>query len=495
MESLAESLGWLFGWLLRNSAHATLLALLLWLLERTVLRSLPPRWRYGLWLLVIVRLLLPVAPGSSLSLSQLVDLAPDPVASAARQVLGLPVPVATPASEAPASLADTPAWFLAAIGLWLPGAILLSSLLWRDQRRIRRALAVTVPVAEGPVLDLLRQSRGVMRVRWPVQLVESPLIGSPAIAGWLRPRILLPSGLLPRLSPDEARFLFLHELAHVKRADIALNWLLAAVQILHWFNPVVWIALRRLLAVREEVCDELVLRRSFPGASREYGLTLLRLLEECAPRRIVPALAGVLDDVRSLRQRMRCIRNFGVEEERPWMPALVTVSLAVVGLTERPHEALENALTPPAPAPRAARSLPARTPPPLAVASPSEPETASRRRSATARVLDVLSAALHEAASGAHDPEAPSPTSPEPNPSFTSGGRGSPAVALASGGGSPHVAPVRAPGSVRAATTAASPPSSVTRLYPLPPIGQRGDILRPPVGSGPAEAPGRRPGG
>ncbi len=335
MQPLAEGAGWLFGWLLRNSAHAAFLGIVLCFLELTVLRRLAPRWRYLLWLMVLARLLLPIAPESRLSLFNLVDLAPPGLAAFVGQILGLPAPVVLPSPEPPNPLTDTPTWFVWALAFWAPGALVLAFLVGRDHFRLRAALDVTAPTSDPDTLALVLQSRAVMKVRRPVEVVETPSISSPAITGWWRARVLLPAGLLPRLTRDEARYLFLHELAHVKRADLLLNWLLAVVQILHWFNPVIWLVIRRLLAVREEVCDDLVLRRSFPGANREYGLTLLRILEECAPRRIVPALAGVLDDLSSLRQRMRCIRNFDAPVGNPWAPAFLTVVIAVMGLTER----------------------------------------------------------------------------------------------------------------------------------------------------------------
>ena len=479
MEPLAETIGWLFGWLLRNSAHAALLAVVLGILDRTFLRRLSPRWRYGLWLLVIVRLLLPVAPESALSLSNLVDLAPSWMAGVAHQILDLPAPGAPPAPDHVHPLADTPAWFVVAFSLWLPGAVVFASLLGRDHRRIARALATTRPVTGTRENDLLQQCRGVMRVRWPVQLVETPLIGSPAIAGWWRPRVLLPTGLLGRLSPDETRFLILHELAHVKRADIALNWLLAAVQILHWFNPVVWFALRRLLAVREEVCDELVLRRSFPGASREYGLTLLRLLEECAPRRIVPALAGVLDDVRSLRQRMRCIRDFGVQEEKPWLPAGVTVAIAIVGLTERQAHRDVPASTPSRAELRETRLAQRPVPLPATSVNGQAPATL-RRRTASSRMLDALSTAMQEAALPSHKAGSPEVPKSDPAARALAGTESSPTLAAVPGAGRPGIATVRLPIESGIHNPGTRPTPSVTRLYPLPPISQRGDILRPP---------------
>lgn len=504
MQALAEASGSLFGWLLRNSAHAALLVVVVWLAEKTFCRRLGPRWRYGLWLLVMVRSILPIAPESALSLFNLVDFAPAGLAGAALEVLGLPSPVVVPLTEPLHPLADTPGWFVWALAFWVPGAVVLAGLVWLDHLRLRQALAATTPVLDSEVLGLLRQSRAVMRVWQQVAVVETSEISSPAISGCLRPRLLLPVGLLERLRLDEIRFLFLHELAHVKRADLALNWVLALIQVLHWFNPLVWIAVRRLLAVREEVCDDLVLRKSFPGASREYGLTLLRLLEECAPRRIVPALAGVLDDLRSLRRRMRCIRNFVGDEPRPWVPAGITLSLAIAGLTDRSADLHMPAA--PAITQSEVSTAAAKTSKRLALTVPGANRSRGEltgeslgkpRRPVSTRVVGTLSSALNQVAEEAR-----------PRRAGVSGDRlmSNGSAAPASTGGTSRGAPPwpggpstgvggRASGTpgLRSAPAAPSPtaalPSPVfttyvnksgARPYPLPPVGQRGDILRLP---------------
>ncbi len=476
MEPLAEATGGLFGWLLRNSAHASVLAVLVFSLELCFWRRLSPRWRYGLWLLVLARLLLPVGPESRISVYNLVDFAPAGISGAFLQVLGLPTPATLPSNDSASALADTPNWFLLAFALWFPGALILAALIWRDHLRLQAALAATEPV-DGPlVLKLLNQSKGVMAVSRDVQVVESPEVSSPAICGWWKPRLLLPLGLLRRLTPDETRFLFLHELAHVKRSDIAFNWLLAVIQVLHWFNPIVWLALRRILAVREEVCDDLVLRRSFPGASREYGLTLLRILEECAPRRIVPALAGVLDDVRTLRRRIRCIREFTRCETNPWTPALFTVGFAVAGLTERLPEpwhsgthapnALASSQSPTAGGaagaarPPRTRATPTKRPTPTGFDSPAPTQTSPGSQ-------ERIILALREAAQRLK--ESPATTT---RPAATS-------TAVPAAGTTPPLATFAFLPAASPVAAGANRAAAASRIYPLPPVGERGDILRP----------------
>lgn len=483
MEPLAEAAGWFFGWLLRNSVYAAALVGLVLVLERTVFRRLPPRWRYALWLLVVARLLLPLAPASSFNVLNLLDLGPE-------GLRGLPGPLGPHLEESWLvesqiyhPLADTPGWFVWAIAIWLAGAAGLGALLAIDHRALQRAVGSRQPLRDPRILDLLAQSKAVMAVRRRVAVVETAAIGSPALCGWSRPRLLLPVGLLSRLNTDETRFLFLHELAHVKRGDIAFNWLVAAVQILHWFNPFVWIALRRLLAVREEVCDALVLSRCFDGAAREYGLTLLRLLEECAPRRLLPALAGVLDDARALRERIRTIARFKSRPEASFTPALLVVGVALSGLTDM--HGPDTTARGPAPSTRETATNRARSHPPQAAPADAGAverlvATAEAEARRTARpALDLLAAVLQLAADHVRVPSPFSGSGVSPSGGVAPRTERAPARLkgpLAPRTGATNVVTVtRASGNRSRRST---PPRSVLgRAVELPPVGARGNVI------------------
>jgi beta-lactamase regulating signal transducer with metallopeptidase domain len=96
------------------------------------------------------------------------------------------------------------------------------------------------PLTDQKILDLLEDCKSQMDIRTMLGVVITNKVTSPALFGFLRPRLLLPAGMIETLSLEELRYVFLHELAHLRRRDIYVGWLMSLLQVLHWFNPLVW---------------------------------------------------------------------------------------------------------------------------------------------------------------------------------------------------------------------------------------------------------------
>lgn len=319
------------GQLGHTSFQASVLAAVIWLVCRALGGHLSPRWRCRLWLLVIIRLAWPFHLPSPVSLFNLV-LAPQRLGRPETTSFWLPDELTNQAGR----WIDQP--WVCWIWLGVASALLIrvfAGWLWTVWLR-----HFARPLNSWPVWVLLRECQALSGLDSPVAIFESAGIQSPCLLGFLRPRLLFPKGLIRELTPDEFRLVLLHELAHLRRRDIAFNWVLAAVETLHWFNPLVWLVTRSLRADREEACDACALAAR-PEARRAYGETLLKLLErvggETRPRGN-PLMAGLLggaqNDLEPLVHRMRAIATYR-PDARTWIVGFCTwLALACVGLTD-----------------------------------------------------------------------------------------------------------------------------------------------------------------
>ena len=323
-------------WLVRTSADAAVIALLVLLVQMVFARWLTPAWRYRLWGLVVLRLLMPALPASPASLWNLDRLMPArntmgsatnfapaglarsspplvtpvylPEPSPPNQVritfvpqpLALRTTVAPKASQEDRSAPPRPRNLLPLVlmAIWLTGSALLLARLISTNLVLARRLRRSLPVNDPRLLARLSECCGAIGIRHPPSLLVTDAVGAPATAGVWRPLLLVPPGLLDLLSAAEQRAVLTHELAHVRCRDVAVNWATALLQIVHWFNPVIWLAFARLRADREVARDAMVLRLSggddAAGAADRYVEILLRLTERLSRGTTPVTVAGIV---------------------------------------------------------------------------------------------------------------------------------------------------------------------------------------------------------
>jgi beta-lactamase regulating signal transducer with metallopeptidase domain/thiol-disulfide isomerase/thioredoxin/protocatechuate 3,4-dioxygenase beta subunit len=360
-----------FSWVLQTSWPAAVLVLLVLIVQMIFRNKLSPAWRYGLWLLVVARLLMPVSPQSAISIFNLAKFTRrQPVAAPPAQsgmgAPAVPVPALPPQSSPPAGRAFHPSaagnvsrtawqpgdgrpagavspmigpahrstnWFGIASAVWFAGVgLLVLRLAWANLR-FRSRLARRVPIADTDILRIVAESANTIRIRHPLSVIETEEVESPAVCGLWKKRLLLPDGIFERFSSEELRHIFLHELAHVKRRDIEVNWLVALLQILHWFNPVLWLAFARMRADRELATDALALAHVGRRENVPYGETILKVVENLARGAVQPGLVGIAEGKAGLKERLRAIARGGAA--RPWRWAAIGIAaiVAAVGLT------------------------------------------------------------------------------------------------------------------------------------------------------------------
>ncbi|MBI4601993.1 MAG: M56 family metallopeptidase [Planctomycetes bacterium] len=342
-----------FLWILDATLHASLLALLVGAVLLVARDRIAPRWRHALWLLVALRLCLAAAPPSPFSLAALLPRAGSaPAGSGPAEPAAVSVERAAPDAGTPAAPA-APAAALARpaggdlppaggarasrswafwLGLaWLAGCAVAAARLLLGAARQRRELHGLEAVESPAARALLEECAGRLGLRRAPELLAGDRVAGPALAGLIRPRIILPRAFAEGAPPEELRHVLLHELAHLKRLDVAVAAALSALEALHWFNPLLRWAFARSREERELACDAAVLERSGEAGGRAYAATLLRLAEAAS---LAPRGAVGLHGARSLERRLRWIAGGRHGRGSPVLAALLLAGCAAAGLTD-----------------------------------------------------------------------------------------------------------------------------------------------------------------
>lgn len=205
-------------------------------------------------------------------------------------------------------------------------AIWLVSSAWRGISLVLGAVRVRALWRRATPVDLpdaapLTAGRGA-------QICVSDEVDRPSVIGFFAPKILIPSWLLDRLTPEEIAHVVLHEAGHLGRADDWLNLVQKVGLVVFPLNPaLVWIE-RRLCFERELACDERVLRAT--GTPKAYASCLTALAEHRMNRRSAALVMAALGRESELGQRVARILARG-ERMRP-VQARLMMGAAVVAL-------------------------------------------------------------------------------------------------------------------------------------------------------------------
>ena len=268
MTDLLSSLFSTLASLWEMSLTAVYVAAVVFLLRLLLKGRVPRQVLCLLWLVVFVRLALPLPLQSPVSLvpsvlteqAQIQTTQPGPEQNPAQSDTQLPAPNIPGGSDTrpqtrPPTQSQAPAarfpYEAMLTGVWLAGVLAMTGYAALSFFRFRSVL-----------LTAIRTEKGV----W-----EHPAVGSPFIMGILRPKIYIPT----RMDPESRRLILCHERSHLRRGDHIVKpicWLILAV---HWFNPAAWAAFLLLSRDIEVACDELVLRQLGSRVKADYSSTLL----------------------------------------------------------------------------------------------------------------------------------------------------------------------------------------------------------------------------
>jgi TonB family protein len=186
----------------------------------------------------------------------------------------------------------------------------------------------------GRLTWLASRARDVSDERWgsllgSVRLLQSDHPTLLVTWGFARPQIILPSSAR-HWSDERMRIVLWHELAHIQRHDWLVQMMAETLRTIYWFNPLVWIASRRLRFESEQACDDAVLDRGIDGPG--YAAVLLGLARDLKQQHNwLPAPAMARRS--SLNRRVNAMLNAHINRNPVSTASRIAIFLALLVMT------------------------------------------------------------------------------------------------------------------------------------------------------------------
>jgi len=228
----------------------------------------------------------PESPASSAASAAIVEADARPAPTAPFNSNSPDKVVAVGLNTPPAASTHWTAWLALA---WMSGAMVMllrAGIKVAGAENLRRSCQ---PLKDERMLSLVAEACHAVALARKIRVAVTDKLTSPAVVGVLVPTLILPLSLFSALTPEQIRFVLLHELAHIRRGDYLANLFQLFAEALLFFNPAVWWISHQIRREREASCDALAIELS--GAPADYAKTLVRVAENILQPTTSAALA------------------------------------------------------------------------------------------------------------------------------------------------------------------------------------------------------------
>lgn len=336
----------IFVWFVYSTFAASIVALLVISIQKLFHRYMNARIRHALWLIVLIRLLLPVFPNSDVSIFNMVPFATEWSKAAAGIVSFVQSDLSnngTRSNQQDELLSNDNSWLSQdysnmepalsaqrmkdpepasvqshALGLkilasvWLIGVVTILAYLVYCIMKMRQRFRTLRLVTDSSIMQVMEDCRAKFGISLPIPVYTGNYAISPYISGVIHPWIYLPEAIGKELSPSQISHVLSHELAHYRRKDMIWNTIGSFILAIHWMNPLVWICIRMMKADRELACDAYVLEVLGEAEAVPYGLTIIEFLKRFSAKRHQPNLLYFHEsnNHNQIVRRMTMIKSF-----------------------------------------------------------------------------------------------------------------------------------------------------------------------------------------
>ena len=271
------------------SLSGSILAVLLLILKPFIKNKLSQTWQYYIWLIVILRFLLPFTPQASV-VGEMAQYLQNINRPAAIVEVGANIGAnethaitqeSTVSQNAQKEMPAPPAYWHDILDniwiLWIGVALaLFAHKVASYQSFVRFVQIGTKKITDENMLDIYRTELITAKIKKQLPFYINAQVASPMLAGIIKPVLIIP---VLETSDDELRNILRHELTHYKRFDFLYKWIVQITLCLHWFNPFVYLIGKQINRNCELSCDENVIKHLDERGRISYGDALIKSLE------------------------------------------------------------------------------------------------------------------------------------------------------------------------------------------------------------------------
>ncbi len=293
---------------------ASFVAIIILLLRKIFDKKISPKWKFAMWVLLLISLIIPFRITLYSNNEQL-----NTIGNFTTYVEKM-------------KITFTHNYYGKILTyIWLAGMAVIAIIYIFNVIRMKFKIGKE-EIKEERILKILEEAKQNLKIKRNIKLIKQKYKIVPCIYGVLKPKILLTQEILEK-SDEVLKYIFMHELAHYKRKDTFLNFILLLITFIYWFNPILWFCFKQVRQDMELKADELVIKNIPSGKDKEYAKALVSLLPISKEEKITNRLLYVTDSKKNMERRIKMIKLSDKFKEYKALIGITTLTLTLcIGL-------------------------------------------------------------------------------------------------------------------------------------------------------------------
>lgn len=354
-----------FETIVLSSLVGSIIALIILSIKRIFREKLNPRFHYYIWLILLIKLIIPFGPQNSLSISNIYEkfnvgsstneVKREIEISTSQEVTNTKLNHLIDKDELQPSEKTVSNNFIdknlenkveikeVLFFIWMLVAVLLIGILVISYKKLREIIRASIRDVDSTHIEILYDCTRIMNIKSKVDILYSTKISSPSLCGFIKPKILIPVNVAKNVCNEEFKYIIMHELIHLKYKDIFISWIINLLSVIYWFNPILLYSFHKMRQDCEISCDNQVISYLDKDENIQYGNSIIRILELGGNSKRIIGIASMAMNRSEIKRRIMMISKYKkINPKNALLGVVVVVIVGTLGISMNTSKAIED---------------------------------------------------------------------------------------------------------------------------------------------------------
>ena len=318
----------IFYKLLFMSITASLIGVIIIVIRKCVDSKISPKWKYTLWFLVLISLMVSYRPISNFSLtneiSQIKNISFRLQYQEINKANNNQNYTLQQKAEHNQIMYQTIIFDIALPLIWFTISVISIAYLLVSKLYIEYKIKLNKLEISDNTIIIFDECKKILGIEKNIELITQSYLSSPAIIGIFKPKIILPDYYI---SDQSLKFVLLHELCHYKRKDMVINYIMLFLSAIYWFNPLVFILFKLIREDMEILNDNYVLK--YIDNKKGYTLSLVEILASTHNISFAPKILCMVDSKKNTERRIKMINLKDYFNHNKIVIAIISITIII----------------------------------------------------------------------------------------------------------------------------------------------------------------------